>query len=109
MNSESNNKYYMIEIVGNDVIMWYKVEDENGNEQNKRENYTIEDGKLVVAKVEEPRRLTDDMTRLDIKLMEEIDKAGVTTSQMLEVVDTIKDILKIKEEPNEKSAEKGDD
>ncbi len=98
MNNESNNKYYSIEIVGNDVIMWYKVEDENGNKQNKRENYTIgEDGKLEVAQVGEPRRLTDDMTRLDIRLMEETDKAGVATSQMLQVVDTMKATLKVKE------------
>lgn len=106
INAEANNKCYMIEMVGTDIIMWFNIEDENGKMQ--RRNYTIgEDGILKIAQEEETRRLTDDMTKLDIQLMEEIGKAGVSTTQIRQVSNAMKSTLRTKE--NEKANEKGDD
>lgn len=107
---ETNKSLDSIEIIGNDVTMRFIARDESGKIQKSRENYTIgEDGKLEAARVGEVRRLTDDMSKLDIQLMEEAAKAGVTTSQMIQVADAMKANLKEGEIVHKVPEGKGED
>lgn len=108
--TQRNESLESVEIIGEDITMRFVTQDENGKSQTSREYYIIgEDGQLEVAQVGEVRRLTDDMSKLDIQLMEETAKVGVTTSQMMQVADVMKANLKVGEIEPKAPTEKGDD
>ena len=108
--AERDESLESVEIIGEDITMRFVTQDENGKKQTSREYYMIgADGQLEVAQVGEVRRLTDDMSKLDIQLMEETIKAGVTTSQMMQVADVMKANLKVEGIEPKEPTEKGDD
>lgn len=108
--AQRNESLESVEIIGEDITMRFVTQDENGKSQTSREYYIIgEDGQLEEAQAGEIRRLTDDMSKLDIQLMEETAKAGVTTRQMMQVADVMKANLKVGEIEPKEPTEKGDD
>lgn len=78
LNQKQSNKFIRIQIVGNDVT-FDKMEDGKINSST----YTLNQfGELELVTSEMPRRITDDMSEIDIKLMQETEKAKITVSEM---------------------------
>lgn len=78
MNQAESNKYRTIQIVGNDVTF-----DRIENGEIISETYTLnESGELELLTPEVPRRIVDDMSELDIMLMQETERASITVTDM---------------------------
>ncbi len=78
LNQKQSNKFIRIQIVGNDVT-FDKMEDGKINSST----YTLNQfGELELVASEMLRRITDDMSEIDIKLMQETEKANITVSEM---------------------------
>lgn len=78
LNQKQSNKFIRIQIVENDVT-FDKMEEGKINSST----YTLNKfGELELVTSEMPRRITDDMSEIDIKLMQETEKANITVSEM---------------------------
>ena len=85
ISKNSERKFTRAMVLGNDVILYYGGIDD-------RIVYSLnDDGKLTLSETGVSRRLTDDMSELDIKLQQET--AGVSVTEMMQEADSMQMIL----------------
>lgn len=98
ISKNSERRFTRAMVLGNDVILYYGGIDD-------RIVYSLnDDGKLTLSETGVSRRLTDDMSELDIKLQQET--AGVSVTEMMQEADSMQVILGDKtQKTNENSRE----
>lgn len=98
ISKNSERKFTRAMVLGNDVILYYGGIDD-------RIVYSLnDDGKLTLSETGVSRRLTDDMSELDIKLQQET--AGVSVTEMMQEADSMQMILGDKTPKTKKIQEK---